>query len=301
MNQTQSSPKCLSHLVSEYLLYLRSAKYSVETVDKYEAILKLFRRSLESDCELSQITIPIIRSFFADLTCGRKTALNYHTTLSAFWRWCVQNGYAEENIIRKAVRIRPNAQSEIIPFSRDEISDMIRSAQQGTTPKRDEAMLLLMLDTGLRAGEVSAIILNDLFWTTRKLLVRHGKGDKERVLKFSMRTKEALIAYLNSRGIKEQKGTIPLFSTKNKTRCNRGRIRKIIDTVSRDSGVVHAHAHRFRHTFAIQFLRNGGSIYTLQKLLGHTTLDMVKRYLAISQIDLDRDMDKASPVTNWDL
>lgn len=53
------------------------------------------------------------------------------------------------------------------------------------------------------------------------------------------------------------------------------------------------------YSSAIQFLRNGGNIYSLQRILGHATLDMVKRYLAISQIDLDRDHAAASPVTHW--
>jgi hypothetical protein len=57
----------------------------------------------------------------------------------------------------------------------------------------------------------------------------------------------------------------------------------------------------FMNKYPIQFLRNGGNIYTFQALLGHTTLDMVKRYLAIAQIDIDSDHEKASPVKVWKL
>jgi site-specific recombinase XerD len=287
-------------LAQEFLLTMRASRYSSQTVDKYEAILNLFVHFLDGGhCTLNQISEATILKYFAELTCGKKTALNYHTTLSAFWRWCVKNGYAKENIVRKAVQIRPPSPSEILPFNRDEVASMLNAAGDGNTPKRDMAMLLLLLDTGIRAGELCSLVLSDMFWVTRRILIRHGKGDKERVIKFSEPTYDAMIAYLDSRGIVERKGTIPLFSTKYKKPFNIGRVRKIIDKVSRDSGVVDAHAHRFRHTFAVEFLRNGGNIYTLQKLLGHTTLEMCKRYLALSQIDLDRDIDKASPVKNW--
>lgn len=81
----------------------------------------------------------------------------------------------------------------------------------------------------------------------------------------------------------------------------RDRLLKLLQRIGQRAGVTGVTVHRFRHTFAIQYLRNRGDPYTLQKMLGHSTLDMTRRYLAIAQSDVDSAHRLASPVDNWAL
>jgi len=81
----------------------------------------------------------------------------------------------------------------------------------------------------------------------------------------------------------------------------RSRLLKMLVSIGNRAGVKGVNVHRFRHLFAIQYLRNRGDAYTLQRLLGHSTLDMVKRYLSIVQSDIEAAFQGASPVSNWNL
>ena len=126
-----------------------------------------------------------------------------------------------------------------------------------------------------------------------------GKGSKERILPICPRVAQALWKYLASRGV-----TLPgepLFATANGTPMDRHRLLKQLGAIGRRAGVKNVHPHRFRHTFAINFLRNGGNAYTLQMILGHSTMDMVKTYLNIAQADIQSVHRLASPVANMRL
>ncbi len=76
---------------------------------------------------------------------------------------------------------------------------------------------------------------------------------------------------------------------------------KLVRRLGEKAGVPHCHPHRFRHTFAVNFLRNGGNVYALQMALGHTTLEMVEAYLKLAQADLEAAHRQASPAANWRL
>jgi integrase/recombinase XerD len=92
-----------------------------------------------------------------------------------------------------------------------------------------------------------------------------------------------------------------LFLAEDGTPISRYALGRLISRLGTRAGVPGAHPHRFRHTFAIQLLRNAGNGYVLQTLLGHSTMEMVKVYLELAQQDLDESHNRASPVDNWGL
>ena len=74
---------------------------------------------------------------------------------------------------------------------------------------------------------------------------------------------------------------------------------QIVVKIGKRAGIASAHPHRFRRTFAVQFLRNGGDIFTLQMLLGHSSLEMVKHYAKLAAIDAEQAHRRASPADHW--
>ncbi len=119
------------------------------------------------------------------------------------------------------------------------------------------------------------------------------------MLPFCSRTGRALWRYLATRT--DDTAEEFLFLTDNDTPFNRNHLNRTLKRIGQRAGVQGVNVHRFRHTFAITFLRNGGDPYSLQRLLGHSTMEMVLRYLSIAQADLDKNHKLASPVDNWRL
>jgi site-specific recombinase XerD len=127
-----------------------------------------------------------------------------------------------------------------------------------------------------------------------------GKGRKERALLIAPRTAQHIWRYLATRDDAARDRAF-LFATRQGTRMSRYSLRRLIKRIGERAGVPAATVHRFRHTFAIEFLRNHPNAYALQAMLGHSSLKMVNRYLFIAQADLDRAHRHGSPVINWNL
>jgi len=247
-----------------------------------------------------------------------KSIKNIHTNLSSLWAWAVDEGYAEDNRIRGIDP--PRVSTPVIePFTRDEIRAILsacaRSRTWKTSPQasnerptanRDRAIIMLLADTGMRASELCDICFGDLNLDSRYIKIRGkgpGRDSKERIVHFGLRTSRAMWKYLQPRLQEiEPEDEVFLVGQGNNTRpMNRNVLYKQVSRLGKRAGVLNAYPHRFRHTFAITYLRNGGDIFTLQALLGHSGLEMVKRYARIAQMDIAEAHRRASPVDNWRL
>jgi integrase/recombinase XerD len=130
-----------------------------------------------------------------------------------------------------------------------------------------------------------------------------GKGNKERIVFFGKRTGKALWKHLLPRLNTDQPQDY-LFAVdfpRDPRKMRRGVLMHLLKRIGERAGVLGVHPHRYRHTFAITYLRNGGDVLTLQALLGHADLKMVKRYAQVAASDCARVHQAASPVDNWRL
>jgi len=327
----------LSQSIEGFLLEKQAQHLSPHTVADYTNSFRKLQAYLGDpernkaglqDPPLAGITTDQVKGFLGDLSTPRapagaakrpakglsnKTILNIHTGLSALWTWAVTEGIVTKHILRDIPRPRPEKRA-ITPFTEADIKTLLGSCERSRsytrpgkracdhavpTALRNRTIILLLLDTGVRASELCGLMIKDADLTNKHILVL-GKGNKERSLPISPRTAKLFWRYLTTER-KEERVDQPLFLGSDGNQMTRDGLLKLLIRLGEKAGVNDCHPHRFRHTFAVNFLRNGGNAFELQMALGHTTLEMVQTYLSLAQTDLDAAHRKASPVENWRL
>jgi len=237
----------------------------------------------------------------------------YWKAMRSFFKW------AEKDLstIRPDLTIKmPSWESkEIIPFNEEEIKSLLKGCEFAKVPAgkrkayqfkrpnalRDKAIILTLLDTGIRVGELTRLRVGDVNLENGEVFIHpsHVKKTHSRTTYLGKVTRKAVWRYLVERG--EIRRDELLFVTSSIKPLTRHRVLSILSRLGSSVGISNVHPHKFRHTFAIQYLRNGGEIFTLQRLLGHKRMDMVNRYLNIASSDVQSAHQKASPVDRWNL
>lgn len=267
------------------MLACAARRLSPHTIADYRRTLRKFIVFVGEDVDIASITTRDISGFLAAQPFSAKTLANYHIGLGALWTWAMREGYVDKHVVRLVDKPRPK-KVIVKPFTEVEIKAMLSSVARHED--RDRAIIFLLVDCGLRASELISLSRQDIDLVNRQVKVL-GKGNKERLIPFSSRTGSALFKTLS---YSDNDRPFPL---------TRESLAHLVRRIGDRAGVLGAHPHRFRHTFAIQFLRNGGDPYTLQALLGHTSFEMTRIYLNLAQIDIDAAHKRASPVDNWRL
>lgn len=120
-----------------------------------------------------------------------------------------------------------------------------------------------------------------------------GKGSRERFVPLGFKARRALLKYINR--YRPESLYREIFLTQQGTPMTRNCLTMLFRRLSRRSGIK-CFPHKLRHTFAVSYLRNGGDIFTLQRILGHSSLEMVRRYVTLADGDVQRVHERASPM-----
>lgn len=331
MNRRPTGSLSLAKAITGFLQYKAAEGLSPNTLQSYQRDLKLWLE-YAGDIPLQQNTTALLQAYFVWLrtdyqprritrnreALASKTIHNFYISLCAFFTWAQRELQLPNPI--KAIPAPKFEQAPIEPFTKEEVERLLKACEQcneakttdrrkyimrRATGRRDQAIIMTLLDTGLRASELSALKVGDVDLKTGKVLVKHGrlggaKGGKGRTVFLGKAARRAVWRYLAEREDGEEPEA-PLFLVKYDRPMNKNALRLLIVHLGEKAGVKKCHPHRFRHTFALTYLRAGGDVFTLQALLGHSTLDMVQHYARLAEIDIEQAHKRASPADNWRL
>jgi integrase/recombinase XerD len=229
------------------------------------------------------------------------TVQGYVRALKSFFSWIVKEEYLESNIMT-GIPV-PKAPKKIInSFSEEQIVSLAAACQQENgIGYRNLVMLMLMLDTGIRVSELIALELDDVELGEGFVRVRSGKGNKERIIPVGSVVIKLLWKYLNqSRPRPISENITRVFLSFDGLPLTRSGVQQMIHRCGKRAGIsgVRCSPHTLRHSFAKNYLLNGGDTFSLQKILGHSSLASVRTYLSLFGADLKRQHQRFSPVDN---
>jgi integrase/recombinase XerC/integrase/recombinase XerD len=249
----------------------------------------------------ADVSMNTIREFLLDeiIRNSPSTACHCHTTLSVFFGYMVTEGLIKSTPM-KSVEKPKRRRTIIDTFTPEQVELILSTCGNDFYGIRDRCMILIMLDCGLRVSELVGLTLDNIALEDQTFIVV-GKGNKERMVPYGDTVKNVLVRYLGRRAkIVENRLLVNCYGKP----ISRYSVREIISRKGDRVGItgVRCSPHTFRHTCAVQFLRSGGDIFTLQRLLGHSTLEMTKRYCeSLNAADVQNKHRLYSPVDNMNL
>ncbi len=274
----------IDEAIATYLTGLRVEGKADRTISTYAETLRDFRRvgrKLDLPDTVEAYEIEHVYAFLGDLL-DRGAAPSYqhrrHREVRTFFSWCLKkmrwierNPFAAVDLIRLQEKIVPPLSAEDI----DRLLGLFDASKH--TGCRNRALILYMLDTGVRVSECISVRLEDLDWEHGRQLVRNTKNKKERWVGFVAQTAEALRDYVDRfRG--EEPGPLFLTSRTHAPMATGNTVRTILRRAAERAGLEGVHPHRFRHTFATWAIQSGAREIDVQMLLGHSSVTMVQRY-----------------------
>ncbi len=287
----------------EYRLVLEARGVAESTLAKIEYHLDRFARyvmseagatpALDDEATIRLQLLHYLRDAGADL--APSTFNSALSVLRAFFNWALQEGFIHTNLLRGT---RKKTEDDW-PHSIDEraLRQLLMAPDNSTlVGKRDRALFALQVDTGIRPGEAFRLVVDDLDLANSRVVIPApaAKTRKSRVLPISRAVVELVTDLISAREPHWLR-TVPVFCSKTGKPLNRHMWAQRLQHYSRRIG-VRITPYSLRHAFAVCFLRGGGNAFALQRMLGHSTLAMTRRYVALTQDDLNAVHASASPV-----
>lgn len=305
----------LMRLVEDWLADCQIRQHSSRTIELRRMLAGRLLWFLEKRGAV-QCSRAEIRQFFAYLSTGHndiggrwgksekrytiamspETVSTYFHHLRTFFNWLVGEEYL---MVSPMDKIAPpvSRPDQIKPFTPQQVNALLSVTAKTKYPRRDEAIVRFLLDTGVRVSELCSLRMCDIDLMEGQAYVL-GKGNKKRMVCFGRKTARSLRAYLRyDERTPDQHVFLSERGLSAGAPFTRGGVLQLIERLGIKAGLqsVRCSPHTFRHTFAVEFLRNGGNVFSLKQILGHNGLQVTSRYVALAQADIQSQHRQFSP------
>ena len=273
----------LQDVITEFIIEQQIRGNSKNTVLYYSRCLGFFANFNDNlSRSVASFTVSDCKTYLLHLKTKditTNTIQTYIRALRAFLSWCYSEGYIDTDI-PKQFKL-PKAKRNTIDILTDEEIQRLFKCFNGRDfySIRNYCIVALMLDSGLRLNEV-VTLERDKVHIVEGYVIVNGKGNKERIVPLGLNSKKALLRYIS---IVPNCGTkTPLFVKDTLTPLKQSTVKQLFRRLKIKASMPRLRPHLLRHTFATRYLENGGDIYSLQLILGHTSLEMVKKYIHLT-------------------
>lgn len=200
--------------------------------------------------------------------------------VKAFYNFCIGEDYLDD--FSRQLRLPKVHCKEQLILDDQEILLLLKKLDNSAARnnQRNRCFVLLMLDSGLRRGEIPRINIDDISFPTRSMIVR-GKGSKQRLIPMGEKTCSQLLDY-RLRFRSAAGGSEPFFLDQNGNRCSDNLVKLVFQRLKEETGIERLHPHLLRHTFATYYLADGGDLETLRLILGHSNIHTTQMYLHLA-------------------
>ena len=280
---------------SDFIISKKTKGLAEKTLQSYQSQFQAVARHMDVKMDIAMLQKADLDAMIIsmrDASLSPNSINSYTRTLKSFFSWCNEQGITRLNIpLYKAEETVKETYSDL------ELSALLKKPdiRKATFAEyRDWVIINFLLNCGSRAATVRAIQIRDVDLDGGMVFYRHTKNRKAQVIPLCSAMVAILREYLRHRG---GEAADYLFCTETGSQLTENGLRQSIARYNTRRGVQKTSIHLFRHTFARKYLIDcGGDAFTLQKLLGHSTLAMTKHYCAIFDADLTKNYDNFSPL-----
>lgn len=295
MKITMKTSKTMKEFFDDFIIAKKAQGLADKTIKSYQSQFRAINNHLDVNVPIEDITKSDLEKMVTSMRNSNLAANSISTyvrILRVFLSWCNEEGITNLNM-------KPYKSEEIIKetYSDGELKKLLKKPDLrkcNFAEYRSWVIVNLLLNNGCRAATIRNIQNQDVDLDNQVIYLRHTKNKKSQVIPLCSELCSIIREYMRVRGGGNDEY---LFPNESGEQLKEYALRSSIARYNNRRGVQKTSIHSFRHTFARKYLVDcGGNAFTLQRLLGHSTLDMTKHYCAIFDADIVKNYDSFSPL-----